>query len=533
MSRGKTASFTVEIPLSANAGAAKRMRSRFEAGRNLYNAVLGEAVKRLKSMRRSPEWKAACAIPKGLQNKDQRKEAFASAREKYGFSEYAFHRFATTIRNSWIAEHLDAHTAQTLATRAFKAVEKVALGLAKKVRFRSKGRSLDSLEGKTNKQGIRFVLDKPEEGNSGKLVWGKLEIPALIDWQDPVIRHGLSCRIKYVRVIRRKASSSKAEGADCTGQRYYVQLIVEGKPYQKPKNKPGKAVIGLDIGPSTIAIGSQDAEIARLEQFCPEIRVDAAAKRRLQRKLDRQRRANNPDHFDEKGQIKKSGKGKRLVWKNSAGYQATRRRLANADRKLAAHRKSLHGRLANEIIRAGNVIKTEKVSYKGWQRLFGKSVGTRAPGMFVEMLKRTVARTGGTFLEFSTRTTKLSQVCHGCGTLAKKPLSQRTHKCECGIGPVQRDLYSGWLASYVEVKVEVDPITKTETQVEFLSVSATLKWEGVESRLSAVTDSLIQRANEGEVFPRSMGIPRARARLPQSLSPTTAKNFASSSKEQR
>ncbi|MEI6046375.1 MAG: transposase [Chloroflexota bacterium] len=316
----------------------------------------------------------------------------------------------------------------------------------------------------------------------------------------------------------------------------YVQLVVEGKPYLKPKNMTvGNAVIGLDLGPSTIAIVSQDAEVARLEQFCPEIRVDARAKRRLQRKLDRQRRANNPDNFDEKGQIKKpatakgkgsKGKGKRFVWKDSKGYQTNSRRMANADRKLAAHRKSLHGKLANEIVRAGNVIKTEKVSYKGWQKCFGKSVGTRAPGMFIEMLKRTVARTGGTFLEFSTYTTKLSQVCHGCGSLEKKPLSQRTHKCECGIGPVQRDLYSGWLASYVEAKVEVDPITKTETQVEFLSVSATLKWEGVESRLSAVTDSLIQRANEGEVFPRSMGIPRARARLPQNLSPTTAKNLA-------
>jgi hypothetical protein len=31
---------------------------------------------------------------------------------------------------------------------------------------------------------------------------------------------------------------------------------------------------------------------------------DTRKKRRLQRKMDRQRRANNPDNFDEKGHVK-------------------------------------------------------------------------------------------------------------------------------------------------------------------------------------------------------------------------------------
>jgi hypothetical protein len=42
-------------------------------------------------------------------------------------------------------------------------------------------------------------------------------------------------------------------------------------------------------------------------------------------------------------------------------------------------------------------------------------------------------------------------------------------------------------------------------------------WEGAELRLRAAVEILKQRANEGESFPRSVGIPRARARLPQSL----------------
>lgn len=246
--RAKTASIILELPLHPTPGQSKVIRARLEAGRNLYNALLGEANYRLKRLKSSPEWQAACAIPKTLQCKAQRRAAFKEACEKYEFSEYAMHAFATSARTSWIAAHIDANTAQTLATRAFRAVQRVAFGKAKKVRFRSKGRGLDSLEGKTNKQGMRFVLDKSAAGNQGWLVWGKLKVAALIAWQDPVIRHGLACRIKYVRLVRRKATSPTAQGADYTGQRYYLQLLVEGKPYQKPANKPGSTVIGLDLG---------------------------------------------------------------------------------------------------------------------------------------------------------------------------------------------------------------------------------------------------------------------------------------------
>jgi hypothetical protein len=107
-----------------------------------------------------------------------------------------------------------------------------------------------------------------------------------------------------------------------------------------------------------------------------------------------------------------------------------------------AHRKSLHGRLAHQLVRTGNTIITEKLSYKGWQKRYGKSVGRCAPGMLIDHLRRTVAKTGGTLHEVPTRSTKLSQFCHGCGKTVKKPLWQRLHQCACGIGPVQRDLYS-------------------------------------------------------------------------------------------
>jgi hypothetical protein len=447
-----------------------------------------------------PAWQVARALPR--YQKQERHMAFSRLRQAYGFSEYALHDFAKQANCSWVADHIDSTMAQTLATRAYRAVNRICLGKAKKVRFKSKGRGLDSVEGKRNDTGLRFVLQAGEEGHQGFLIWKKDHLLAHIDWNDPVVKHGLDQRIKYTRLPRRKASSQQAQGADGEGYRYYVQLALEGRPYQKPKNRAGSAIIGIDLGPSTIAIVPQRGK-AHLRPLCAELAPDARKQRRLQRKMDRQRHANNPANFDELGRVKKHGK-QPLVWKNSKQYLATRRQYAAHERKLAAHRKSLHGRLVNEIVRLGNTIHLEKISYKGWQKQFGKSVGLHAPGMLIDHLKRTVASTGGTLSEFAPHTTRLSQYCHGCHRYVKKPLSQRWHQCICGIGPVQRDLYSAFLLAYLHPTETIPSITHEQ-------------WAGAELRLKAVIEELHQRAKEGQVLPRSVGIPHAGARLPQRL----------------
>ena len=68
----------------------------------------------------------------------------------------------------------------------------------------------------------------------------------------------------------------------------------------------------------------------------------------------------------------------------------------------------------------GNTIITEKISYRARPQQFGRSVGLRAPGMFIEMLRRTEALTGGTLMEVPTRTTRLSQFCHGGTSVCAK-----------------------------------------------------------------------------------------------------------------
>src|SRR5258708_16415025 len=130
--------------------------------------MLGEGLARLHRMRADPGWEAARAIPKT--QKRERAAAFSQLRQEHGFSEYALHDFAKSANCTWIADHIDAVTAQTLATRAYKAANRVCLGKAKKVRFKSKGRGLDTIEAKRNNTRLRFVLHPPDEGTNACLV---------------------------------------------------------------------------------------------------------------------------------------------------------------------------------------------------------------------------------------------------------------------------------------------------------------------------------------------------------------------------
>jgi transposase len=486
MKRAKTPTFLLELPLQVDWSQERHLRAYLEAARCLYNALLGEAMKRLRCMRNDPAWNKAQAILRS--HKQERAQAFSALRKKYRFSEYELHEYAKSARASWIADHIESTMAQTLATRAYQAANRVCVGKAKQVRFRSKGRGIDSVEGKRNDVGIRFVLD-PNVGDGGFLIWNTVVIPAIIDWFDPVVQHGMRHRIKYVRLLRRKASSPQAQGTDHDGNRYDVQLVLEGHAFVKPKHEQtGTDSIGLDIGPSTLAIVPREGK-ADLVTFCEELAPDVRKKRRLQRKMDRQRRANNPENYDEQGRSKKG----RLRWKESKRYQATRRQHATTERRLAARRKSLHGHLAHRIAQVGTTINIEKTSFKGWQKQYGRSIVLRAPGMFVAHLTRIVAKTGGILTEVSASKTKLSQYCHQCRHYHKKPLSQRWHKCPCGFGPVQRDLYSAFLLSYLEPQQTLPSINQHV-------------WEGAEPRLRAVMEGLQQRANEGQHLPRSMGL---------------------------
>jgi putative transposase len=432
--RVRTPSFVCEVPLRVSPAEERVLQARLEAARALYNACLGEARRRWRLVEESKAYQHAQRLPKKT---TERKDAFKAARAAHGFTDADLQAYAKECRHAsvWIEDHLDAPVSQKLATRAYRAVNRIAVGHAEGVRFKGKNQ-LDSVEGKSNLTGLVWRSDR--------VVWKGLTLRVAVPprlrkepQHDPVLAHGLAAPVKYVRLVRRRMKGKP---------RFWVQLICKGTPYQKPAHPLGEGIVGLDLGPSTVAVVSESA--ARLQPFCAELDVEAAVIRREQRHLDRQRRANNPDNYEPDGCVKKGRKG-RKYWKESHRQRRTQARLANRRRRQAAHRKSLHGRLAHQVLRQGNAFLLEQVSYKAWQRRYGRSIQRRAPGMFVQILTRLAESAGGQMHLIPTRPTKLSQRCQ-CGAEKKKPLSQRVHACEvCGL-QMQRDLYSAYLIRFVD-----------------------------------------------------------------------------------
>jgi putative transposase len=474
MARAKTPAFVCELPLQVSPAEERLLLVRLDCARLVYNACLGESLKRLQILRTSEPYQAARRMPKGAK---MRSPAFRAAREQTGFQEYDLHAYAKQFSHSWLGEHLDSLTIQKTATRAFLAMQQYAFSRRGRPRFKGRG-SFDSVEGKTNTSGIIWRVNKVK--------WLGLELPALINPKDEVIAHGLASPIKFVRLVRRKLNGRN---------RFYAQLICEDRPYQKAKHELGKGVVGLDIGPSSVAIVSRQE--AKLERFCDELQSRQKAIRRLQRKLDRRRRANNPDNFNPDGTAKKG----KHPWNNSHRYLGTRWQLAELYRQQAAHRKSLHGNLVQRILAQGNVIKLEKLSYLAFQKMYGRSVAFRAPGLFVSQLRRKAANAGAEMNEFKTTTTRLSQTCL-CGAVEKKPLSLRWHVCECGVGPVQRDLFSAWLACFVR-----------DNRLD--AGQAQAAWPGEDERLRAASSAIQPAMGQGQPKPNL----RKAVRAGQSRSP--------------
>jgi putative transposase len=162
-------SFVCEVPLRVSRAQERILLARLEAARQVYNACLGEARTRLRLVRESKAYQRARTLP---HDDPERKGLFTQAREQHTFSEYALHAYAQQFGHSWLGDHLDSLTIQKLASRAYRAANRLLVGRAHRVRF--KGRhQLDTMEGKTNSSGIRWCQDHVE--------WKGLVLPALLD----------------------------------------------------------------------------------------------------------------------------------------------------------------------------------------------------------------------------------------------------------------------------------------------------------------------------------------------------------------
>ena len=293
MERVRTQSYTLTLELCFDRNNPVLVLEKLcHSATSLYNCCLNECLRRLHSYERDPEYhklkKEYRKAKKARHSLKPFKERFNIIAEKHGYTTNQLEKFLNEVRKSHFPNFGSAEC-QALAKRAFAAVEKVRMGKASRVRFHAM-RDGTSFEGKASNSKLHYSR------KTGCVHYGSYVFRLKIKPDDQYAMLCLMDDVKYVRVLKRIIRSKT---------RWYAQLILKGIPpcNQRHKTTYGVGSAGIDPGISTMAFVSN--EDARLYELAPGIAENEAEIRRVNRAMDRSRRANNPQNYNSDGTLKK------------------------------------------------------------------------------------------------------------------------------------------------------------------------------------------------------------------------------------
>ena len=458
MAKSTTDTCCLTLPLKLEKWQEDRLEKRLEIARQIYNTLVRYELKKLHKLEESQEYAAIQGQLKETTDKTERNKLYKEIdklRKKAGFSEYdfksdikAFYKHFRENIGSSVAVH-------GIAPQVWGAFDRLFYGNGKAVHFKRRG-ELNSLRGYsvTGKSGgVEIIYHETY------IEWKGLKLPIKIDPNNDYEQQMLQYRVKYCRLIRKPGRNKN---------HWYVQLSLEGKPVVKCSKDTGEVLhpvgsgaVGIDIGPQTIAYASRN-EVA-LKELADKVNNIEQKKRVLQRKLDRSRRATNPDNYAPDGTIKR---GVKLTRNKSKRYKKCQRELANIQRQQADIRKRQHNELANHLLTLGDRFYVEDMEwpalthrakkteisektgrYKRKKR-FGKSVANKAPATLINLLKLKLKSRGlEGVIEVDTKV-RASQYNHLTDDYHKKELHERWNKMPDG-RRIQRDLYSAFLLQHM------------------------------------------------------------------------------------
>ncbi len=403
----------------------------------IYNGCLDVAMKRLHKLQMDPEYQHLVK-DRSIRN---RNHLIRQKQLEYGYTEYQMHAMVNEMKYHF-SDIAGIDECQKQATKAFRAAERVRFHKARSVRHHSRYDDT-SVEGKSKNSALNF--------RNGLLYIGrKHRYEVIIPRNDDYAKEALQTRtLKYVRLSKRTIRGKT---------RYFVQLILKGKPPQKHLYGPDQVITGLDVGVSTVAEVS--SECVHLHELAPELSDIDAELRRINRAMDRSRRACNPENYKPDGTIKNGA----LVWNESNRYRILRAKRRDMYRKRAVQMKQSHEILANSIIERSTAILCERMNYRALQRRskkttvnrrngrfnrksrFGRALANHAPSMFENILDRKLRYIGKRLIHTDTAKVCASQINHVTGERIKKDLTVRMFDIDGH--PVQRDLYSAFITGH-------------------------------------------------------------------------------------
>lgn len=301
------------------------LNKRFEISRQIYNSVLNVSLKRYKEMIKTKRWREnQTNISNIYKNEKDKNKAKKLAKQyfkikinmlkEFNVSEYSFHNDVKNMQKHF-KDNIDSFTAQKIAYNVCKAYNKLLYGNGEQLHFKKYNEDLNSLEGKSNKTGIRYKL----EDN-------------LLEWNGLFIRVQSKLNNYEISALRNKICYCRITRKFIRGKyKYSLQLVLEGVPPTKynpntgeVKNGIGYGDCGIDIGTKTIAYVSDYN--CGLYELAPNVQNIENKKRYM----DRSKRSTNPNNFNDNGTIRQ---GVKLMWNYSKGYIEAKNELKDLYRK--------------------------------------------------------------------------------------------------------------------------------------------------------------------------------------------------------
>lgn len=473
------------LPLKLEKWQSDHLEKRFEIARQLYNTLVHAELKRIHRIERMPEYRE---IERQIEATTDKKEKWALKNQKKQFlRKNGINRNTFTTDMKRLYKHFNDNIGSNVAqhgivSQVLTAFEKVYIeNQSGEVHFKKPG-DLRSVQGYSQKEsGGKEIMFR-----NGKIIWTQQEnddrkkspkyqqrkkrqnykgvkgitreFPVVFSKNNPYEAEMLTKHVKFVRILRKDGK---------TKPHWYAQLVLEGTPVAKydpisgaPKHPVGHGVVGIDIGTRTLAY-STDKEVNLLE-LADRVQNIEQEKRRLQRKMDRSRRAMNPENYNSDGTFKR---GVKLTRNKSKRYRRIQHQLAMIQHHQADIRKQQHNELANYLLTLGDCFFVENMSYCDLvhrankteisektgrykrKKRFGKSIANKAPAMLITMLKQKCQSRGLKGVKEVDTHVRASQYNHQTDTCIEKALENRWNVMPDG-ERIQRDLYSAFLLQH-------------------------------------------------------------------------------------
>lgn len=429
--------FTLTLALELERWQRDRLDKRFRVNCDIYNAMLREGIKRLKQMRQTCRYRALLEKLDGTREEKARKEIYRNLdqmAEKYRLRRYDFSKMAAPYRQHF-KDHTDAPVVQNLADQVWRAINDLVCRRGRQVHFK-KAEELMCLQGKTNKTSIRY--------QNGYVIWKGLILPVRRNYS-AYETNALSQEIRFCR-IKRKWIRGK--------QRYYVEIVLKGVCPVRQKILPRhRGTIGLDIGFNRlVCVGEheiQEYPIPVREQFY-QLEKE---KRRLKRRMERSRKAMNPQNYDSQGKVIPGC----FFGRQSINYRKFKLRRRELTRKQILLREEIQRRLIEQCISMGDTFVAERLEYSKMKKRaadgdgklqLGRAVEQTALASFLSKMEWKMRLQGRQLFFVDPVKTAAASVNHLTEKREKLPAGKETRLI--GKDLVARRKYSAFLLRHVE-----------------------------------------------------------------------------------